>query len=60
MATPEIEVIPTPYQDILALLQSGPLRAVEQAIVTEIGWRIVEDYSSAHKPHAGDLSVSAV
>ena len=36
---------PSPFQQVLALLRSDDLRAVEQAIAAAVGSRIVEEYS---------------
>jgi hypothetical protein len=61
MADPAITVIPTPYQEVLALLHSGALRAVEQAIATSVGSRIVEDYSWTCTSYMqADMSVSGM
>lgn len=61
MADPGIKVIPTPYQDVLALLHSSTLRAVEQSIAAAVGSRIVEDYSSASTSDTqADMSVSGM
>jgi hypothetical protein len=61
MADPAIKVIPTPYQDVLALLRSDALRAVEQAIASEVGSRIVETYSTSSTNYTqADLSVSGM
>jgi hypothetical protein len=61
MADPAIKVIPTPYQEVLALLRSDPLRAVEQAIAAAVIMRIVEDYSSASTSATqADMSVSGM
>lgn len=46
MAEPAIKIIPTPYQQVLALLHTDILRVIEQAIASEIGCRIIEDYST--------------
>ena len=61
MADPAIKVIPTPYQEVLALLRSDALRAVEQAIAAAVGSRIVEDYSSTSTSYTqADMSVSGM
>jgi hypothetical protein len=61
MADPAIKVIPTPYQDVLALLHSDVLRTVEQAIATEVGKTIVEDYSVICTSYTqADMSVSGM
>lgn len=61
MAEPAIKVVPTPYQQVLALLHSDALRAVERAIASAVGSRIVEDYSSTCTSFAqADLSVSGL
>ncbi|NLS98146.1 MAG: hypothetical protein GXX96_38945 [Planctomycetaceae bacterium] len=52
---------PTPYQEVQALLHSDALRAVEQAIASETGSRIVEDYSTACTTYTqADMSVSGM
>jgi hypothetical protein len=61
MADPAIKVIPTPYQEALALLRSDTLRMVEQAIADAIGSRIVEDYSTTSTSYTqADMSVSGM
>lgn len=61
MADPAIKVIPTPYQEVLSLLHSDSLRAVEQSIADAVGYRIVEDYSSTCTSYTqGDMSVSGL
>jgi hypothetical protein len=61
MADPPIKVIPTPYQEVLALLRSDALRAVEQPIAAAIGSRIVEDYSTTCTSYTqADMSVSGM
>ena len=61
VAAPAIRVIPTPFHDVLALLHSPALRAVEQAIVAKTGSRIVEDYSVTRTSMTqADLSVSGM
>ncbi len=61
MADPAIKVIPTPYQEVLALLRSDTLRAVEQIIAAAVGSRIVEDYSSTWTSFTqADMSVSGM
>jgi hypothetical protein len=61
MADPAIKVIPTPYQEVLALLHSAALRAIEQAIAAAVGSRIVEDYSSSSTSYTqADMSVSGM
>ena len=61
MPEPAIKVVPAPYQDVLALLQSDVLRAVEQAIAAEVGRAVVEDYSVACTSFTqADLSVSGM
>lgn len=56
-----IKVIPTPYQQVLALLRTDALRVVEQAIATAIGFRIIEDFSTACTTFTqADLSVSGL
>jgi len=47
MADLSIKVIPTVYEEVLTLLHSEALRTVEQAIASQVGSRIVEDYSNA-------------
>jgi len=41
MGDAPIKVIPTSYQEVLGILRSDALRAVEQAIVDAVGSRIV-------------------
>ena len=61
MADPPIKVIPTAYDDVLALLHSETLRTVEQGIALEVGSRIVEDYSNVCTNYTrGDISVSGL
>lgn len=61
MAEAAVKVIPTPYQQVLALLQSDALRAVEQPIAAAVGSRVVEDYSTACTSLTqSDLSVSGL
>jgi hypothetical protein len=61
MADPAIKVIPTPYQEVLSLLHSDALRAIEQAIAAAVGIRIVADYSSTCTSYTqGDMSVSGM
>jgi hypothetical protein len=61
MADPAIKVMPTPYQEVLALLRSEALRSVEQAIASEVGSSIVEDYSTTCTSYTqADLSVSGM
>lgn len=60
MADPEIKVIPTPYPEVLALLRSDALRAVEQPIAAAVGSRIVEDFSSCTSYTQADISVSGM
>lgn len=61
MAEPAINVIPAPYQEVMALLHSDALRAVEQAIASKVGSRIVEDYSTACTTYTqADMSVSGM
>src|SRR5262249_35187791 len=61
MAEPAIKVISIPYQQTVALLQSETLRAVEEAIASEVGSRIIEYNSvmSASLAQA-DMSVSGL
>lgn len=47
MPTPEIKIIPTPYQEVLGLLHSEPLKRVEKAIAAAVKLKIIEDYSFA-------------
>jgi hypothetical protein len=58
MAEPAIKVIPTPYQDVMALLRSDTLRAVEQPIASEVGLRILDETSASNIQ--SDLSVSGM
>src|SRR5882724_8623516 len=61
MADPPINVIPTAYDEVLALLHSEAVRTVEQAIASEVGSRIVEDYSNICTNYTrGDISVSGL
>jgi hypothetical protein len=61
MAEPAIKVIPTSYQDVLALLHSDALRTVEQAIAARVGSRVVQDYSVACSTFTqADVSVSGL
>ena len=61
MAERAVNVIPTPYQEVVALLHSDALRAVEQAIASEVGSQIVEDYSTASTTYTqADMSVSGM
>ncbi len=61
MDDPTIRVIPTPYQDVLALLRSDALRAVEQSIAVAVGSHILEDSTIASTTRIqGDLSVSGM
>jgi hypothetical protein len=61
MADRAINVTPTPYQEVLALLRSEPLRAVEQAIAAAVGSKIVEDYSTTCTSYTqADMSVSGM
>lgn len=61
MAEHDIKLIPTSYQDVLALLRSEALRAVEQAIATAVGIRIVENYSTTCTTYTqADMSVSGM
>lgn len=61
MADPGIRVISTPYPQVLALLHSDALRAVEQAIAAQVGSRIVEDYSAASTSYTqAEMSVSGL
>jgi hypothetical protein len=61
MADPPIKVIPTPYDEVLALLHSDALRGVEQAIASQVGSRIIEDYSNICTDYTrGDMSVSGL
>ena len=61
MDDPQIRVIPTPYQEVLALLRSDALRAVEQSIAVAVGSHILEDSTIASTTRIqGDLSVSGM
>ena len=61
MADPPIKMIPTPYQEVLALLHSDALRAIEEAIAAAVGSRIVEDFSSTSTSCTqADMSVSGM
>jgi hypothetical protein len=61
MSDPIIKVIPTPYHEVLALLKSDTLRDVELPIISAIGSRIVEDYSTTCTSFTqADMSVSGM
>ena len=61
MPDPAIKVIDTPYQAVVALLQSDALRSVEQPIAASVGMKIIEDDSSTSvSMKQADLSVSGM
>jgi hypothetical protein len=61
MAKAAITVIPTAHEDVLAMLYSDALRTVEQAIASEVGTRIVEDYSTTCTTYTqAEMSVSGM
>jgi hypothetical protein len=61
MSKPVIKVIPTPFQRVLALLHSDALHTVERAIASQVGSRIVENYSTACTSYTqAEMSVSGL
>jgi hypothetical protein len=61
MADPAIKVIPTAYQDVLALMRSEALGAVEQPVAAAVGLRLLEDYATTIvSALQADLSVSGM
>jgi hypothetical protein len=61
MAAPVIKVLPTPCEQVLALLHSDVLRGVEQAIAAQVSTHVVEDYSPASTSYTqAEASVSGL
>jgi len=61
MARAEIEVIATPYKDVIALLKSETLRAVEDEIAARTGENVLRDYSTASTTYTqAAMSVSGM
>jgi hypothetical protein len=61
MPVPSIKIVPTTYQEVMSLLKSNALRAVEEAIATQVGQRIIRDYGTAETQHTqAIMSVSGM
>ena len=61
MPTPTIKVIPTSYQEVIALLNSDALHAVEDSVAPQIGLNIIRDYSTASTQYTqAEISVSGM
>jgi hypothetical protein len=61
MAKSSIKVIPTPFLEVVAVLQSPSLNRVEEAIAAAIGQPILREYSSVSvSPTQAAMSVSGM
>lgn len=61
MGTSKIKIIPTPYQEVMSLLKSEALRAVEEAVAPQVGLKILRDYDTASTSYTqAEMSVSGM
>jgi hypothetical protein len=61
MPTRKIKVIPTSYQEVMALLNSDALHAVEDSVAPQVGLSIIRDYStSSTQDTQAEISVSGM
>jgi len=61
MARNEIKVVPTPYQEVVTLLKSDALRAVEDEIAARMNVNLLRDFSTASTSYTqSEMSVSGM